>query len=423
MKRNLFDLSHFSIVAGDIGRLQTLSVIPVVAGDSMAIQYDAVMRLAALRRDLTLDAQVDLMAFYIPHRQIYGENFQLFINQGVDEVITLTLGATSGTPPEEYFGHRAKAATAYPLWVVAGYNRIFTRFFRPPTDLSKIRTDAFLETTARGKKYGSLCTRLKTPWNTGVDELVADADRQVSTAGDILEIMDLEEIKRRYKTEQERDFFGQRYTDVLKMTWGGSATTEADERPHLLMRNTQMLSGYDIDGTDDANLGTFSGKAAGQMSLRVPMKYFKEHGAIWLMAVVRFPTIFEQERHYLMGKSQPTYKELAADPDIWLAEEPQQISADDWFADGASNDLGNGPYGQWYRHHPNYIHPQFDVLNGFPFSETTPTTKDTARFHVDGEFDSAFQSTQLGHWNAKARVSIAAKRVVTSAKQSIYAGT
>ena len=66
--RNLFDLSHYSLMAGNIGRLQTLSLIPIVAGDSITLNLDTVIRLTQLRRDMVIDAKVDLFAFYIPHR-------------------------------------------------------------------------------------------------------------------------------------------------------------------------------------------------------------------------------------------------------------------------------------------------------------------------------------------------------------------
>lgn len=423
MQRNTYNLSHFSLVPGDIGRLQSMSSIPVVAGDSIQLSYDAVIRLAALRRDLTLDAQVDIFAFFIPYRQIYGSAWTDFLLQGIDEGITFTNGATGGAVEEQYFGFRAKQGQVYPLWVVAGYNRIWNRYFRVPTDLANVRSDSYLETSERGLQYGSLSARLKVPWSTGIDETTAAADREVTISASKLDILDLVEIQKRYKSETERDFFAQRYTDILKKVYGGSATVEADQRPHLLMRSTTMLSGYDVDGTDDASLGSFSGKSAGQVAMRMPPKFFSEHGTLWVQMLVRFPTIFTRERHYLTQKNNPGYLEISGDPDIWAAEEPQQISADDWFTDGASNDLGNGPYGQWYRHHPNYVHLKVQELQGFPFAVTTPTTKDTARYYTNAELDPAFQSTQLGHWNAKARLTVSAKRVVPAAAVSIYAGT
>ena len=44
--RNSFDLSHFCFQAGKIGRLQTLSVIPTLPGDSISININGNTRLA-----------------------------------------------------------------------------------------------------------------------------------------------------------------------------------------------------------------------------------------------------------------------------------------------------------------------------------------------------------------------------------------
>ena len=83
-KRCSYDLSHFSFLTGRIGRLQTLSVMPVVAGDSFELMLEGVFRLSPLRRQLVMDCRVDLMAFYIPHRHIYGDDWVNFIRQGVE---------------------------------------------------------------------------------------------------------------------------------------------------------------------------------------------------------------------------------------------------------------------------------------------------------------------------------------------------
>ena len=92
--RNSFDLSHFCFQAGKIGRLQTLSVIPTLPGDSISININGNTRLAGLRRSLITDASMDLFAFYVPHRHVYPgrgeENLWLkLIREGVTSQVTL----------------------------------------------------------------------------------------------------------------------------------------------------------------------------------------------------------------------------------------------------------------------------------------------------------------------------------------------
>lgn len=425
MERFPWDLSHFSFVCGDIGRLQTLSVIPVTAGDSMSASVNTVVRLSSLRRNLTLDVVVDLFAFFVPHRHVYGSDWQDFIKQGVDETVTLTAGPTD--EGARYLGHaRRNSGAAMPLWLTAGYNRIWNRYFRAPTDTAAILADnyvAALATEQKTYRFGKLCGRLKTPWSTGIDATTTAADREVASVS-VLDIVDLAQIQARYETEQLRDWFGQRYRDILGAGWGGGANPDADERPFLLMREKQSLSGYDVDGTDDASLGSFSGKAAGTVSMRVPSRFFQEHGALWLMALLRFPTIFNLERHPLMSLPNPTYKEIACDPEIMAAEPPFVEAADRWFAGGSgAQTYGTVPFGQEFRYHPNYVHTEYEALTGFPFVVSHPTTHDAARYHVDGEYDASFATLQLGQWQMSSHIGCGVKRVVPPPRTSIFAGT
>src|SRR5262249_57149050 len=54
-------------------------------------------------------------------------------------------------------------------------------------------------------------------------------------------------------TDQERDYFMQRYHDVIS-SFGGKTSYDADNRPLLVMRSNLWASGYDVDGTDQTSL-------------------------------------------------------------------------------------------------------------------------------------------------------------------------
>ena len=422
MRRYQYDKSHFALVDGKIGRLQTLATIPHVGGESYEINLGGLARLSALRRQLTLDARVELFVFDVPHRHVYGDDWVNLIKQGIDETVTLTTGPTHSE--QGYFGTKLKGiGYALPLWMTAGYNRIWNRYFRAPTDVSGEVADSYIAATGTSQvgKYGFNCARLKAPHSTGIDGTVDSSDREVASVS-VVDIVDFKQMQARYKSELERDFFAQYYSDVMANQFGGKANPDSDERPYLLMRQVNSLSGYDVDGTDDASLGTFSGKSAAQVGLRMPMRYMPEHGVLWIMALVRFPNVWQRERHYLVDKSQPTYKEIAGDPEIVGAEPPEQLMADDWFETAGAVDLGRVPYGQWYRHHPNYVHKDFETITGFPFQLGPPSTHDQARYHADGDYDEAFQTLQLAHWQITANVAVKVKSPVPSAASSIFAG-
>jgi len=420
MKRYPTDLSHFTVLSGDMGRLQTISSIPVIAGDSIQINFGAVFRMAALRRGLTLDAQVDLFAFYVKHRHIYGSDWEDFLKQGVDESVTLTAGPAQGTG-HNYMGFRPLGSGNYPLWQVAGYNRIWNEYFRAPSVAGDILSDSALVTGLRGVLYGKLSGRLPTPWSTGVDGEPDATDREVA-AVTVLDILDLVNIQARYHTESQRTYFANRYRDIIREAWGGKANVDSDERPTLLMRSKNTLSGYDIDGTSDASLGTYSGKSAATLRLNVPRRYFPEHGHIKIMALIRFPTIFQQESHYLNTKTNPSYLEFAGDPTLVGVQPPQKVTADQFFATSTTTDYGHVPYGQWYRHHPNYVHQAYANVGGFPFQFPFPGSAAAARYHVTNEYDPVFSSVQLGQWSSVGHVAMLANRVVPPAARSIFAG-
>src|SRR5436305_10132122 len=52
------DLSHLGFLAGQIGRLITISTTPVIAGDSFEMDAVGALRLSPLRRGLAIDSTV-----------------------------------------------------------------------------------------------------------------------------------------------------------------------------------------------------------------------------------------------------------------------------------------------------------------------------------------------------------------------------
>ena len=436
-KRYPYDLSHYSFMSGKIGRLMTLSVIPVVAGDSMGINLAGAIRLSPLRRDLALDAMVDLFGFYVPHRHVYGDDWISFIQGGHDENVTLTSIPVGGTPPQ-YLGYNNLTGNV-PAWLIHGYNMIWNRYFRVPNgqvaELPLANDASSLQQTVEGLNFGQLCARLKTLPTTGhrvVNSGTQETDNPdniysatVQGATARIDLAELDRQRGRHKTELERHWFGRRYTDILERVYGGYASSDADQRPTLLMRESQWLSGYDVDGSADANLGQYAGKAASVMDMNIPGKFFPEHGALWLMALVRFPTIFEKEVHYLVRRNDPTYPEIAGDPDIIANRQPHTLFRQNLFTGVASTDttsLGYHPFGQWYRYHPSVIHNRFDELSGFPFIPYVPANHTAAQYHQGGDYDRVFATSQLGHWRSQFRVNAMVKRVVPGPLSSIYTG-
>src|SRR5690348_13100782 len=95
------DLSHLGFLAGQIGRLITISTTPAIAGDSFEMDGVGAVRLSTLRRGLAVVCTVYIFTLYVPHRHGSGEEWIRFIKDGVDATPLRTVTTTG------YFDHAA----------------------------------------------------------------------------------------------------------------------------------------------------------------------------------------------------------------------------------------------------------------------------------------------------------------------------
>src|SRR5205814_9770629 len=102
------DLSHLGFLAGQIGRLITISTTPVIAGDSFEIDAVGALRLSPLGRGLAVDSTVDIFTFYVPYRHDYGEQWIKFMKNGVTAASLPTVHATG------YLAHACSLGTFNP---------------------------------------------------------------------------------------------------------------------------------------------------------------------------------------------------------------------------------------------------------------------------------------------------------------------
>src|SRR5207247_7353294 len=83
------DLSHLGFLAGQIGRLITISTTPVIAGDSFEMDAVGALRLSPLRRGLAIDSTVDIFTFYVTHLHVYRVFCIIFIQHDVNSTLLL----------------------------------------------------------------------------------------------------------------------------------------------------------------------------------------------------------------------------------------------------------------------------------------------------------------------------------------------
>src|SRR5256885_15191223 len=88
------DLSHLGFLAGQIGRLITISTTPVIAGASFEIDAVGALCLSPFRRGLAIYSTVDIFTFYVPHRHVYGEQWIKFMHDAVNATTFPTVNTT-----------------------------------------------------------------------------------------------------------------------------------------------------------------------------------------------------------------------------------------------------------------------------------------------------------------------------------------
>src|SRR5437764_639095 len=132
-------------------------------------------------------------------------------------------------------------------------------------------------------------------------------------------------------TDQERDYFMQRYHDVIS-SFGGKTHYDADNRPLLVMHSNLLSSGYDVDGTDQTSFGQFSGRVQQTYKHSVPRFFVPEHGTMFTLALVRFPPTATKEIQYLSAKGA-----------FFFSSRGRHTSyIGDWSSDVCSSDLHEG---------------------------------------------------------------------------------
>src|SRR3989449_900100 len=179
-----------------------------------------------------------------------------------------------------------------PKHLFQGYLNIYNNYFKAPwmPDRTEANPNELNQDDAR---YGFRCCHLKNIWTAPLPP-ETELSRQMTTSTTSIDIMGLQAAYANLHTDQERDYFMQRYHDVIS-SFGGKTSYDADNRPLLVMRSNLWASGYDVDGTDQTSLGQFSGRVQQTYKHSVPRFFVPEHGTMFTLALVRFPPTATKE--------------------------------------------------------------------------------------------------------------------------------
>src|SRR5260370_42046176 len=207
------DLSHLGFLAGQIGRLITISTTPVIAGDSFEMDAVGAVRLSPLRRGLAIDSTVVIFTFYVPHRHVYGEQRLKFMKDGVNATPLPTVNTTGYIDHAAFLGTNNPDTNKIPKHLFQGYLNIYNNYFKPPwmPDRTEANPNELNHEDAR---YGfqwcnlnNVCTAPLPPQT--------DLSRQMPTSTTSIDIMGLQADHANLHTNHDRDNFMQHYDDVI----------------------------------------------------------------------------------------------------------------------------------------------------------------------------------------------------------------
>src|SRR6266403_970803 len=137
------DLSHLGFLAGQIGRLITISTTPVIAGDSFEMDAVGALRLSPLRRGLAIDSTVDIFTVYVTPLP--------------------TVNTTGYIDHAAFLGTINPDTNKIPKHLFQGYLNIYNNYFKAPwmPDRTEANPNELNQDDAR---YGFRCCHLKNIW-------------------------------------------------------------------------------------------------------------------------------------------------------------------------------------------------------------------------------------------------------------------
>lgn len=150
MKRSKFNLSHYRLLTGNMGKLYPAGLVEVLPGDTFQHNSSMLLRLSPMAAPIMHPIQVRLHHWFVPHRLVW-DGWEDFITGGPDGNDASTIpqrqiyNSNFNTKLHDYFGVSQAAANDGATTVNAlpylGYNRIWNEFYRDQDLQSEVDPD------------------------------------------------------------------------------------------------------------------------------------------------------------------------------------------------------------------------------------------------------------------------------------------
>ena len=427
--RGVWDLSHKVMQAMKIGRLTTVCRIPTLPGDSLSGRVDVFFRANPLRRPVPFDLRLDLLGFWQPYRWTYPTIYSF--NTNWQEVTAPTSAisevTTKGHIDALLLNTGALSGAKVPAHLVYDYTRIYNHYFKEPhqTDVANTVLDGTdNDTNHYGMPVGNIedyqsSTNLTTTPGGSGERLEPIDVINASTNSYALDVSELGHTIAEWRQGRVEQWMGVRFEEEFAAFFGTRPPAEVAKVPEFLGRSSKWLSSHDIDGTSGDQFGSAIGKMTGYASWRMPRKFFREHGTLFVLACARPRVVWQNARHLLDLSSDFRNGALRNAVPANAAQLPDAMNLSRLFWDGKSGvAAGYHPALQHYRCHPSYVSSILDSANAGWEGRATPATSAPTRYVPN--YDDVFATAQGGHGLMVCDNSISARRVVPEPSESVF---
>src|SRR5207237_362666 len=147
------------------------------------------------------------------YRHVYGEQWIKFVKDGVNATPLPTVNTTGYIDHAAFLGTINPDTNKIPKHLFQGYLNIYNNYFKAPwmPDRTEANPNELNQDDAR---YGFRCCHLKNIWTAPLPP-ETELSRQMTTSTTSIDIMGLQAAYANLHTDQERDYFMQRYHDVI----------------------------------------------------------------------------------------------------------------------------------------------------------------------------------------------------------------
>src|SRR5205807_871303 len=147
-------------LAGQIGRLITISTTPVIPGNSFRMDAVGVLRLFLFLLGLALASTLNIFTFFVLNGHVYGEQWIKFIKDDVNATPLPTVNTTDYIDHAAFLGTINPDTNKIPKHLFQGYLNIYNNYFKAPwmPDRTEANPNELNQDDAR---YGFRCCHLK----------------------------------------------------------------------------------------------------------------------------------------------------------------------------------------------------------------------------------------------------------------------